>query len=121
MVAPQLRVLLAAAPGQGRLDGPTVGRGRAEHPLCGDLVEVDLTAVRGRIDALAWRATGCPATLAVAAVAATVLPTCPLADAAATLRAGLAVRGDLHAAERHAETMFCRALQQALASLDEGT
>lgn len=116
MVAPQLRALATAAVGAGALTGADFGTGRGEHPVCGDEVEVDVRVAGGRIAALAWRARGCPATYAVAALGAEVLTGCPVGDLAARLRAGLAQRGDLGAAERHAEAMFSRALAAALAA-----
>jgi nitrogen fixation NifU-like protein len=115
MVAPQLRALANAAAGQGALSGDAVGHGRAEHPVCGDEVEVDVRVQRGRIAELRWRARGCPATYAVAAVGALELDGAAVDGAAAALRRGLAARGDLAAAERHAEAMFVRALQAAIA------
>jgi NifU-like protein involved in Fe-S cluster formation len=120
MVSPQLRALIAAASGAGALEGPAVGRGRGEHPVCGDAVEVDVRLQAGTIAELRWRAQGCPACFAVAAVAADVLPGAAPAAAADRLRAGLAERGDLAAVERHAEAMFLRALSAAVASAPSG-
>lgn len=120
MVAPQLRALATAAVGAGALTGESVGSGRGEHPVCGDEVEVDVRVGQGRIEDLRWRANGCPATFAVAAVAATVLVDTAIGDAPSRLREGLAARGDLGATERHAEAMFLRALQAAIARGGEG-
>ncbi|MGE3173571.1 MAG: iron-sulfur cluster assembly scaffold protein [Planctomycetota bacterium] len=107
---------MAAAPGAGRLVGDEVGTGRGEHPVCGDEVEVDVRCRDGRIDALRWRAAGCPASHAVAAVAGAVLEGVPTAEAAAALHRALGERGGLGAHERHAEAMFGRALAAALAA-----
>jgi nitrogen fixation protein NifU and related proteins len=120
MVGPQLRALVSTAVGAGVLAGPDVGIGRGEHPICGDEVEVYVRVRDGCIAELRWRATGCPASTAVAAVAATAMVGAAPADAPARLRAGLAERGDLAAHERHAEAMFLRALQGALAAAAAG-
>ncbi len=120
MVAPQLRALATAAVGAGQLTGAGVGCGRSEHPVCGDEVEVDVQLAGDRIAALRWRAHGCPATVAVAAVAATVLVDGAVADVAGLLRLGLFARGDLAAAERHAEALFLRALHAAVAAAGPG-
>src|SRR5262245_39841061 len=106
MVAPQLRALANAAAGQGALSGDSIGHGRAEHPVCGAEVELDVRVQSGRIAELRWRARGCPATYAVAAVGALDLGGAALDEVEAALRRGLAQRGDLAAAERHAEAMF---------------
>lgn len=120
MVTPQLAALAAAAKGAGRIEGenPTgaaVGTGRAEHPVCGDEVEVDLAVDGGRIVDLRWRAHGCPATYAVAAVAHAALVGWNVDGALQRLREALAQRGDLSKTERHAEAMFGRALAAAIA------
>jgi NifU-like protein involved in Fe-S cluster formation len=108
-----LRALLIAAPGAGRLDGADVATGTAEHPACGDRLEIDLRVRDGKVDALAWRASACPATTAVACVAATVLPGQPLASAPSLVQARLRELGGLQAHERHAESMLLRALDAA--------
>ena len=113
MVGPQLRALVAGAPGSGSLVGDDVARGTGEHPVCGDVVELDLRFDGEEICELKWRAQGCPATYAVAAVAAQALPGTQLPEASTALRARLAALGDLAAHERHAEAMLLRALQAA--------
>lgn len=118
MVSPRLRALMQEATGAGRLEaapGRPVGRGRAEHPVCGDEVEVDVHVVDGSILDLRWRAAGCPATHAVAAASTAALVGTRAAAAAESLRRTLEELGGLAHAERHAEAMFLRALQQALA------
>jgi NifU-like protein involved in Fe-S cluster formation len=117
MVSPQLRALIADASGSGALTGAAFGRGRGEHPVCGDAVEVDVRLLRGRIHELRWRAQGCPACFAVAAAAALALPGAEPDRAGDLLRAALAARGDLAADERHAEAMFLRALSAAVAAV----
>ncbi len=121
MVTPQLAALAAAAKGAGRIEcaestHACVGTGRAEHPMCGDEVEVDLAVDAGRIVDLRWRAHGCPATYAVAAVAHAALVGWNVDGATQRLREALAQRGDLAKTERHAEAMFGRALAAALAA-----
>jgi NifU-like protein involved in Fe-S cluster formation len=66
-----------------------------------------------RIAALAWSARACPASVAVAALAAKVLPGTAVPDAARTLAAGIAAHGGLARHERHAEAMLLRALAAA--------
>lgn len=117
MVSPRLRALMQGAAGAGRLEaeaGNPVFRGRAEHPVCGDEVEVDLHVVDGRIHDLRWRAQGCPATHAVASASPGALLGTQAAAAVESLRRTLEELGGLSHGERHAEAMFVRALQQAL-------
>jgi NifU-like protein involved in Fe-S cluster formation len=114
MVGPALRQLLLEAPGAGSLAGPGVLTGAAEHPVCGDVVEVDLRLAGGCIDALAWRAQGCPASLAVAAAAATSLPGVASTAVASALRQRLQQLGDLGEHERHAERLVLDAVRAAL-------
>jgi nitrogen fixation NifU-like protein len=104
---------MQAGVGVGDLAGPGVVRGEAEHPVCGDRLEFSLRLDGGIVRDLRWRAAGCPATTAVAALAAVTLPGTPAAAAAATLRRALADHGGLAAAERHAEGMALRALAAA--------
>lgn len=112
MHEPLRKVMLAAA-GAGELAGPGLRHGSAEHPVCGDLVEVDLRCADGRIEELRWRAQGCPATMAVAAAAWPTLRGVPLAEVEATLRARVAALGGLDRIEQHALGMFLRALRAA--------
>lgn len=111
---PRLLTLARSAPGAGDLDAPDAGLGTAEHPVCGDRVQVQVTCSTGTITALAWRASGCPATLAVAAAAHAALVGAKGSDAPQLLRAKLASLGDLATHERHAERIFGEALVRAL-------
>lgn len=113
MVSPQLRQLSLAAVGVGELAGDAVRRGSAEHPVCGDHVELCVRVVEARIDDLRWRASGCPAAMAVAALAAKVLIGSPVAGAASVLHAAIDAHGGLAAHERHAEALIGRALAAA--------
>ena len=113
MVADRLRELLLRGDGAGELSGPGVRRGRAEHPVCGDLVELSVRVDGERISEVRWRASGCPAAMAVAALAANVLGGVPVADAASVLHAAIGEHGGLKAHERHAEALLARALQDA--------
>jgi NifU-like protein involved in Fe-S cluster formation len=116
MVGPKLRAVLLASVGAGALTGDDVRTGSAEHPVCGDRTEVDVRLVDGRIAELRWRASGCPATQAVAATAAQAVIGSRPCDAAVSLRAQLVALGDLASYERHAEAMFLRALAAACRS-----
>jgi NifU-like protein involved in Fe-S cluster formation len=114
VVSDALRAVMLAADGAGTLAGDEVRRGRAEHPSCGDVVEVQVRIADAAIAELAWRASGCPACMAVAAAARVALRAAPLQAAPARLRARLEALGGLAPHERHAERLFLRALAQAL-------
>jgi NifU-like protein involved in Fe-S cluster formation len=114
VVTERLRQVMLAAEGAGELAGVGVARGRAEHPVCGDVVRVDLRLRGGRIAALAWGARGCPACVAVAAAAPAALCGAPLAEAAPRLRRRLDELGGLAAHEQHAEQLLLRALAAAV-------
>lgn len=115
MVSDALRARVIAATGAGGLQGPAVRTGSAEHPVCGDRLEVHVRLRDDRIAELGWLASACPATVAVAATAASALRDAAVADAPKVLRQSLAALGDLQPAERHAEALFLRALQRATA------
>lgn len=110
MVTPALREVMRAAQGAGELAGDDVARGRAEHPVCGDVVELTWRMRDGVFLESAWRASGCPATLAVAAVAYEILPGLKPAEVGAALHARLEQLGGLGRHEQHAEAMWLRAL-----------
>lgn len=108
-----LRSLLQRAPGAGDLAGADVRIGRAEHPVCGDEVEVSIRVQAGCITELAWRARGCPASVAVAAAAHEALRDVELSAAGAKLAAHVDALGGLGQAERHALNLVLTALAQA--------
>lgn len=130
MVSDALRQVMLAADGAGELavqsasqhsgqnsspeSGEEVLTGRAEHPVCGDLIEVDLRVADGLITDLAWRAEGCPATMAVAAAARRALQGHPLVGAGARLRRRVQDLGGLAKTEQHAIALFERALSQVV-------
>lgn len=122
-----LRRVMLAREGAGTLasDAP-IGRGRAEHPVCGDEVAVEIVLGEeepGRqaiVADLAWQAVGCPATLAVAAAAREALVGAPVSAAAERLRGRLDALGGLAAHEGHAEKMMLRAFDAAAADLRTG-
>lgn len=110
-----LRRLMVEASGTGSLEGAGVRTGRAEHPVCGDEVEVDLAIVDGRVERYAWRASGCPATVAVAAAAAAPWGLRPgVGELATSLRERLQQLGGLASHEGHAEKLLLRAVDAAL-------
>jgi NifU-like protein involved in Fe-S cluster formation len=111
VVSPELRRAAEQAVGAGRLDEAATGH--AEHPVCGDELAVDVRVRGGQIEALAWRARGCPATLAVAGCLHDAWVGSSVDDAAAALRARIG--GGLAAHEHHAEKLALRALEHALA------
>jgi NifU-like protein involved in Fe-S cluster formation len=105
--------VMRAAPGAGVLEGEGVRIGRAEHPACGDEVQV-FARLRGeQVVELAWRARGCPACVAVAAAAHGALVGATLAEAPKQLERRLQALGGLGPMERHAATLFLSALAQA--------
>ncbi|MEZ5967315.1 MAG: iron-sulfur cluster assembly scaffold protein [Planctomycetota bacterium] len=110
MVNAALAELLRSAPGAGELSGVGVRVGRAEHPVCGDEVEVYLRLDGDVVTEFAWRARGCPACVAVAAAAHGVVAGATLADAAARVARRVAVLGGLAPHERHALALFDAAL-----------
>lgn len=113
MVGQALRDVLQRGTGAGDLPVPGARTGTGEHPACGDLVQLAVLVDDGRITALRWRAAGCPASMAVAALAAEVLPGASVAGAADRLRAAIAAHGGLAPQERHAEAVVLRALRAA--------
>ena len=114
MVSDRLRRVMLDAAGSGSLAGDDVLAGRAEHPVCGDVVAVDVRVESGQIVDLAWRASGCPATLAVAASAHRALVGEEVGGAALALRNRLKDLGGLAKHERHAERIFLEALTRAV-------
>ena len=88
--------------------------GYAEHPVCGDRMELSVRREGDVVRAVRWRASGCPASMALAALCAEVLIDVPVAQLEQVLRAGVAARGGLQRHEQHAERMALRALREAL-------
>jgi nitrogen fixation protein NifU and related proteins len=116
MVTKSLRDVMLAAEGAGQLTGDDVSTGSAAHPVCGDRIELDCRLVDGVIVDLAWRAAGCPATMAVAAVTPGAWIGQPEAAAEDRLRQRLHELGGLAATESHALSMLLRAWRQVVAS-----
>lgn len=108
-----LRQVMLAADGAGELATDSVATGIAEHPICGDLLELDFDVQGGIVRDLAWRAQGCPATVAVAAAARAALCGERFEQAEEIMRRRLAELGGLDDAESHALALFLRALRQA--------
>jgi NifU-like protein involved in Fe-S cluster formation len=123
MVSEQLRQVALRSEGVGEFVGASTGSGSAEHPSCGDRVELSVqfsappdhspVGPRARLAGVRWRASGCPATMAVAALAAKALVDVAVGDAADVLRRAIAAHGGLAAHERHAEAIVLRALAAA--------
>ena len=110
-----LREVMLLGEGAGELGGTGVRTGAAEHPVCGDVIEVDCCLGEGRILELAWRAQGCPATLAVAASASGALLGRRARDAPGLLSQRIQRLGGLDPEELHAERLFLLALSRAAA------
>lgn len=115
MVDQRLRDVLLRAEGVGEFEGPGSAQGSADHPVCGDRVVLSVRREGAVLRSVRWRASGCPASMAVAALAAKVLVNVAAADAAAVLRSAIGAHGGLAAHERHAEGVTMRALAAALA------
>lgn len=120
MVQGRLRELLLAGDRCGALPGgaPGVGAGSAHHPACGDAVTLHVQVVAGRLAALQWQASACPAATAVATLAAADLVGASVAEAAVALDRAVAAGGGLLAHERHALPLVQRALAAALAAAE---
>ena len=114
MVTEALKGVLERGFGVGELAGEDVGSGFAEHPICGDRVQLSVQHEGGVIRAVRWRADGCPASMAIAALAAEVLVDVPSKDLAATLHEAIGSHGGLARHEHHAEAMVLRALHEAI-------
>ncbi|MCA8958771.1 MAG: iron-sulfur cluster assembly scaffold protein [Planctomycetes bacterium] len=112
-MTPALREVMLAAEAAGALAGPEVRTGSAEHPVCGDRCEVDCRLEGTTIAAVAWRAEGCPATMAVAAALHGAVCGEDAAAAGAALAQRIATLGGLAAVERHALALVQRALAEA--------
>ncbi|MGE0142139.1 MAG: iron-sulfur cluster assembly scaffold protein [Planctomycetota bacterium] len=106
-----LRAAARAAVGAGRLSGPGVLSGSAEHAICGDELHLELTLVDDRIDALAWQARGCPATMAIAGCVHEAFVGTTLAECRSRLTNLVNARGGLAPHERHAFDLAMRALE----------
>ena len=116
MVTSSLRAVLERGYGAGELTGDDVVSGSAEHPICGDRVQLSVQMAPGLVRAVRWRASGCPASMAIAALAAEVLLDVAVLDLDATLRQAIGKHGGLARHEHHAESMVLRALHEAIGS-----
>jgi len=114
MVSARLREVLERGAGVGELVGDDAKSGFAEHAVCGDQVQMSVRATGRQLHEVRWRASGCPASMAIAALAAEVLREVAVADIESTLREAIASRGGLQRHEQHAEKMVVRALRDAL-------
>ena len=114
MVNARLREVLLRATGLGGLAAADARIGRAAHPVCGDEVELSVRLDGSTLAAVGWRAHACPATVAVATLAAEVLPGTSTDAAAEALRGALAAHGGLERHERHAEAIVLKALAAAI-------
>lgn len=114
MVTESLKSVLQRGFGVGELAGDQVSTGFAEHPICGDQVELSVQQDGGLVRAVRWRASGCPASMAVAALAAQVMVDIAIDDIDKVLSQAIRSHGGLARHERHAEAMVLRALRDAL-------
>lgn len=70
-MGPELRKLVTAPLGAGGLDRPTHAA-EGENPACGDKLRFEARCSERRIEDLAFRASACPACMAVASLAVRV-------------------------------------------------
>ena len=114
MVTAALKAVLERGFGVGELEGEDVGSGFAEHPICGDRVQLSVQHADGVVRSVRWRADGCPASMAIAALAAEVIVDVPAQDLETVLRRAIGSHGGLARHEHHAEAMVVRALHEAI-------
>jgi NifU-like protein involved in Fe-S cluster formation len=121
MVSDRLREVMLRAEGVGELTGPEVHTGRAEHPVCGDQILLHVRFLAGNIEQLRWQANGCPAAMAVAALASVVLPGTGVGDGAEhAARTRCEAHGGLRGARAPRRRPWSlRALAQAAATTGE--
>ena len=114
MVSDGLRALLERGDGVGELSGEGVDTGFAEHPVCGDRVQLSVRVQDGIVREIRWRASGCPASMAIAALTAQALTDVAVGEMDAVLHEAIADHGGLLRHEHHAEAMILRALRDAV-------
>ena len=114
MVTEALKAVLERGFGVGELAGEHVGNGFAEHPICGDRVQLSVQCEADVVKLVRWRADGCPASMAIAALAAEVLVDVPVAAFEDVLHQAIGSHGGLKRHEHHAEAMVVRAIREAL-------
>lgn len=114
MVTEALKAVLDRGFGVGDLAGDDVGVGFAEHPICGDQVQLSVRHDGGTIRSVRWRASGCPASMAIAALAAEVLEDVAVSSFEGVLRQAIGEHGGLLRHEHHAEAMVVRAVREAV-------
>jgi NifU-like protein involved in Fe-S cluster formation len=113
---PELDDHFRAPRAAGRIEGPT-HRGKAEHPACGDVLEVELRVADGRVVDAGFMAHACSSVIAVASLAVDALKGEDEA-AARGFDASRAVdaAGGLPENRRHAVAVVTRALAAAWSS-----
>ena len=114
MVSDGLRQVMLAAEGCGELGDGDFRTGRAEHPVCGDVVALQVRLEGDCVADLAWRASGCPACMAVTATAWQALRGGSVDEASRRLRDRVLELGGLKPFERHAEKPVLRAFGRAV-------
>lgn len=116
MLAPDLLAHFKAPRNVGRVEGAT-GKGRAENPACGDVIEIEVRVVDERIESIAFLAQGCSATLACGSFVTERARGATMRDALA-LDPDVLLRevGETSATRRHAMAQAVRALHQAVDS-----
>ncbi|MDP6423867.1 MAG: iron-sulfur cluster assembly scaffold protein [Planctomycetota bacterium] len=114
---PGLKELVTAPIGQGALTMPTAAAS-GENPVCGDRLTFELRVDGANVEELAFRATACPACIAVASCAVSVLVDhrMPESPPFERLRDEVDRRGGLSRFEQHAIALVEDVLRRAFAS-----
>lgn len=116
MLTPALLDHFKAPRNVGRVEGAT-GKGRAENAACGDVIEIEVRVVDERIEAIAFLAQGCSATLACGSYVTERARRSTTREVHAFDPDDLLREvGETSAARRHAMAQAVRALHEALGS-----
>jgi nitrogen fixation NifU-like protein len=114
MYSSQVQRLLHNLPNRGSCQGCT-NKGRAENPICGDVIELQLQIVGGQVLDCTFRAYGCPGALAAAAglteiIKGQTVDSCRTVDETSLLR----FLGGLPKHKEHGVALALAALSEAL-------
>lgn len=116
-MGPELKKLVSSPKGMGSL--PKIsGSAQGENPVCGDKLSIEVLVAATQIQALSFRATACPACIAVASCASQVysLAALPSGPPYAALRREVDRLGGLSRFEGHALDLVEDVLSRALDS-----
>jgi len=114
MYSSQVQRLLHELPNRGSCQECT-NRGRAENPVCGDVIELELHIDGGQVVDCTFRAYGCPGALAAAAGLTEIIKGQPV-DSCRAVDEGSLLRflGGLPKQKEHGVALALAALSKAL-------